>query len=417
MAKKQTNRSGSGSSKARSVSQRASSLKYERAKKGDIPEVARLITLGFAGTLKGSTKWVRDNGLENIRVVRSGKSIPACLRRIEMGQFFGGRSVKLCGIAGVATAPEARGKGIARWMMEECVREMYKRGEAIGGLYASTQALYRQSGFEQAGSRFQFKVPIARLMGGAKARNVIALKDSDSARIEQCYRRFAAANNGMLDRSEYIWKRIKARPDAQFQGYGVLDERRELSGYLFMLQQREPENGRQDLFLSDIAFVNADAGKQLISFLADYEPVADSVVLQGGPIHPLLTLLPQQRYEAKLKYYWMLRLVDVKKALESRGYLSAVRTGLDIEVTDEVVPENAGRWRIEVANGRATAKRTNKTGRVGVSCGIRGLAAMYTGLYSPRQAAAVGLCEGDEKSLDSLGAVFAGGAPWMPDHY
>ena len=250
-----------------------------------------------------------------------------------------------------------------------------------------------------------------------KARNVIALEDADLPRVERCYRRFAISNNGMLDRREYIWKRIRARPEASFQGYGVLDDRRELAGYLFMMQQREPENGRQELILSDIAFTNAEAGRQLLSFLADYEPMADSVIFQGGPIHPLLTLLPQQRYEAKLKHYWMLRVVDVKKALESRGYSSAVRASVDIEVADDVVPQNNGRWRIEVADGRARVKREGKGGRAGVSCGIRGLAAMYSGLYSPDQAAVAGLCEGDEKPLDLLGAAFAGGAPWMPDHY
>ncbi len=391
--------------------------KYEVMKRGDIPEVARLITLAFAGTMANSTKWVKENGPHNIRVVRDGKTIPGCLRRIEMGQFFGGKSVSLCGIAGVATAPEARGKGHARRMMEACVREMHEKGEAIGGLYCSTQALYRQSGFEQAGHRFIIRVPVSRLLGGPKARNVIVLKDSDQPRIEKCYRQFASAYNGMLDRSEYIWKRIKERPDSKNQGYGVLDERGELGGYLFMTQGRDPNSIRQELQLSDIAFTSAEAGRQLIAFLADYEPMADWIQIGGGPLHPLLTLLPQQRYEVKLKDYWMLRVVDVKRALEARGYSSAVRGGVDLDITDDVIAANTGSWRAEFADGKARIKKLPSGGRAGVKCNIRGLAAMYTGLYSPRQAAGLGLCAGDEKSLDLLGGALAGGTPWMTDHY
>jgi len=383
----------------------------------DLPEVARLITLAFAGTLERSTKWVKENGLENIRVLREGKAIPACLRRIEMGQFFGGKRVPLCGIAGVATAPECRGKGHARRIMEACVREMHERGDAIGGLYCSTQALYRQSGFEQAGHRCLIKIPVARMLGGQKGRNVIVLKEADMPRVEACYRQFASAFNGMLDRREYIWKRIKEAPDSKNQGYGVLDERGSLTGYLFMSQPRDSKTGRQDLQLSDIAFTTADAGRQLIAFLADYEPMADSVHFGGGPLHPLLTLLPQQRYEVKLKDYWMLRVVDVKRAFEARGYSSAVRAGVDIDVIDDVVEANSGRWRAEFGDGKARLKKLNGGGRTGVSCGIRGLAAIYSGLYSPRQAASIGLCAGDDKSLDILGGALAGGTPWMTDHY
>lgn len=392
--------------------------RYEAAKRSDIPEVARLITLAFAGTLERSTKWVKDNGLENIRVVREGKSIPACLRRIEMGQFFGGKRVPLCGIAGVATAPEERGKGHARRMMEECVREMFDKGEAIGGLYCSTQALYRQSGFEQAGHRFLIKVPVARLLGGSKARSVIVLKETDQERIEACYRRFAAAYNGMLDRTEYIWKRIKERPDEKFQGYGVLDERGELAGYLYMVQARETASIRQELQLSDIAFTTAEAGRQLIAFLADYEPMADYITLAGGPLHPLLTLLPQQRYEVKLKDYWMLRVVNVKRALEARGYSRAIQGSVELDVADDVIEANTGRWLARFSGGKAHVQKLHSHGPTGaISCGIRGLAAMYSGLYSPRQAASLGLCTGDERSLDVLGGALSGGTPWMSDHY
>ena len=398
-------------------SRTAGATKFETARPSDIPEVARLITLAFAGTLERSTKWVKDNGLENIRVLRDGKAIPACLRRIEMGQFFGGRSVPLCGIAGVATAPECRGRGHARRMMEACVREMHERGDAIGGLYCSTQALYRQSGFEQAGHRFMIKIPISRLLGGSKARNTIVLKESDQKRIEACYRRYAAAYNGMLDRTEYIWKRIKERPDGKSQGYGVLDARGELAGYLFMEQARDAHSIRQELQLSDLAFTTPEAGRQLIAFLADYEPMADFVTFAGGPLHPLLTLLPQQRYEVKLKDYWMLRVVDVKKAIEARGYSTSVNASAALNITDETIPANTGKWRLELADGKASVRRSNGSERTGISCGIRGLAAIYSGLYTPRQASAIGLCAGDEKSLDVLGCVFSGGTPWMSDHY
>ncbi|MBS0189864.1 MAG: GNAT family N-acetyltransferase [Phycisphaerales bacterium] len=394
-----------------------SDTKYERARSRDIPTAARMIALAFAGTLDGVTKWLTDNGIENIRVVREGRQIPACLRRISMGQFFGGRSVPLVGIAGVATAPELRGKGHARRMMESCVREMREEGAALGGLYASTQALYRQSGFEQAGHRFITRIPLVRLLGGDKSRQVIVLDESDHNRVKACYTRFASSFNGLLDRTDYVWKRIREMRDSRFQGFGVTDSAGDLSGYLYLAQKRDDTTGRQELHLSDLAFTSESAGRQLIAFLADFEPMGDFVQFGGGPMHPLLTLLPQQRYEVKLKDFWMLRIVDVVRAFEARGYSAASRGSVVLSVRDRLVPENEGRWRIEFERGRAKVHRNKGARGAAIECDIRGLAPLYSGLYSPRQAAILGLCSGEPEALDILGGALGGGTPWMTDHY
>lgn len=389
--------------------------RYDKARSADINAAARLVTLAFAGSMEVSIRWIKANGLKNWRLVRDGRNVVACLRRIEMGQFFGGRRVSLIGVAGVATAPESRGRGHARMLMESCVREMHKDGAALGGLYASTQALYRQSGFEQAGHRFVARIPVARLAIGPKKRNIVALTEADQPRIVSCYQRFAPTHNGLLDRGEYIWKRIRERPDTKYLPYGVPGERGQLDGYLFMAQARDPQTMRQELILSDLVFHSADAARQLIAFLADFEPMADTLVFTGGPLHPILTLLPQQRFEVKLKEYWMLRIVNITKALQERGYSPAIRGSVVLRVTDDLIDANAGTWRLDVEAGEGRLRRV--AGGSAVSCDIRGLAALYTGLLTPRQAAQIGLCAGDDRSLDTLGAIFAGGTPWMGDQY
>ncbi|MBY0114347.1 MAG: GNAT family N-acetyltransferase [Phycisphaerales bacterium] len=392
------------------------SVSLSRPTDADIPTLVRIITLAFAGTTEGVTKWLTEHGLQHLRVLREGDVIPAMLRRVDMGQYFGGRRVGLMGIAGVGTAPEHRGRGYARQMMELIVREAFEQGVPLGGLYASTQALYRQSGYEQAGHRFLTKIPISRLEGIGKARRVVSLTEADHPRIEAVYKAFAALWPGALDRAPYGWQRIRKMWDSEYQGFGVLNEAGELGGYLYLSQSRDAATGRQELTLSDIAFTNVDHARALIGLLADFEPMANTVSLAGGPMHPLVTLLPQQRYEVKFKDYWMLRVINVAKAIESRGYSSAVRGGVTIDVRDDVVPANAGAWRVEIEGGRATVTR-GTTGPARLACDIKGLAAIYSGLYTPRQAALLGLCEGDDAAFDLLAAAFAQGTPWMSDHF
>ena len=117
----------------------------------------------------------------------------------------------------------------------------------------------------------------------------------------------------------------------------------------------------------------------------------------------------------------MLRVINVARAIEDRGYWSAVRGGVTLEVRDDVVAANTGSWRVEIEGGRASVRRGSGGGSGGgggrVACDIKGLAAMYSGLYTPRQAALLGLCEGDDAGLDVLGAAFGHGTPWMTDHF
>lgn len=395
----------------------ADTLTLTRATDADVPTLARIITLAFAGTTEGVTKWLTEHGLQHLRVLRDGDIIPAMLRRIDMGQYFGGRCVGLMGIAGVGTAPEHRGRGYARRMMEMIVREAFEQGVPLGGLYASTQALYRQSGYEQAGHRFLTKIPVSRLVGIGKARRVVSLTEADHPRIEAVYKKYASLWPGALERAPYGWTRIRKMWDSEYQGFGVLDEAGELGGYLYLSQARDAATGRQELTLSDIAFTSAEHARALIGLLADFEPMANTVTIGGGPMHPLVTLLPQQRYEVKLKDYWMLRVINVAKSIESRCYSNAVRGGVTIDVRDDVVPANAGSWRVEIEGGRASVKRAGSGGIGRIACDIKGLAAMYSGLYTPRQAALLGLCDGDDAGFDVLGAAFAQGTPWMSDHF
>lgn len=63
------------------------------------------------------------------------------------------------GVAGVGVAPEARGLGTAAELMRCALREMHAAGFPISGLYPAAQKLYRSVGYEQAGSRFEVRIP------------------------------------------------------------------------------------------------------------------------------------------------------------------------------------------------------------------------------------------------------------------
>ncbi|VAX40546.1 hypothetical protein MNBD_PLANCTO03-1680, partial [hydrothermal vent metagenome] len=84
----------------------------------DVSWAARASALAFAAEEAGCREWLAMAGHENLRLLREDGGIAASLIVLPMGQYFGGRSVAMEGIAGVAVPPEGRGHGAARRLME-----------------------------------------------------------------------------------------------------------------------------------------------------------------------------------------------------------------------------------------------------------------------------------------------------------
>lgn len=393
----------------------------------DLPAMGRLIALAFATPVELTGLWLRNAGLGECRVVRGGAGeAEACLLRIPQGHFYGGRSVPALGIAGVAVAPEARGRGLGREMMRASMLEAAEEGWALSSLYASTQSLYRQVGFEQSGHRFGIRIKAADIALGStalageapdawKAIEARELTEADRDAVKACYREFASRYDGPLDRGAYCWGRVWNLRNEPYTGFGFFGEHGALEGYVYLNQKRNPDTGRHDVFTTDVVFTTARAGRALARFVRGFATTADDFVMTGGPLHPLLALLDQQCAKVTGKEYWMIRVVDARRSLEDRGWAAGVRADAAIEVTDDLLPRNSGVWRLSVADGRAAVEHSPgvRKGEDTLRVGARGLAALYSGMFSARQAAMAGLADGNDRAIEAAERVFTGGAPWM----
>jgi predicted acetyltransferase len=396
-------------------------MAFESARDGDA--VARMISLAFGGTVEGAREWFTGAGCEHLRVVRAERGTVASLLRIPMGAYFGGRSVGLLGLAGVAVAPEARGRGHGAAMLRAFVREAASEGWALGGLYASTHALYRKFGYEHAGHRFQYTVPLVRIdvdepkaagAGQVGGWEVVTLGDEDDPEVRACYASFASMYEGTLDRSGYIWARVRKSRDVVYHGFGVRDGSGALRGYVYLSEQRPDLNSRFDVVLTDFVFLDAEAGVRIWAFLRDFAMMGERLRFYGGPTHPALQLLKQQRHEVLLKDDWLIRVFDVKRAMEARGYSAAIDAEVHLDVTDEVIGANTGRWVVRVKDGAAIVE---SGGRGEIRVGPRGLATIYSGFNTPMQAKVLGLADGTDRALMGAASVFARSTPWMSDMY
>ncbi len=354
-------------------------------------------------------------GHDNLRVVRHGGAVVGGLVIVPMGQFFGGRAVKMAGIAAVGIDPHLRGQGAASALMSGAVCEMRELGYPISSLYPATQPVYQRVGYEQAGTFYRCVLPTAQIDSRDRELTLRPITDADQSAIEKCYLARARRTNGHLDRGRYVWTRVRQARDDHPRGFLVEDEQG-VEGYVYFNQKDSPTRS-YNLVCTDLVALTRRAALRLLKFFADHRSMAGEVIWNGSPTDSLHLNIREQHIRDEVKDQWMLRLLDVGKAIETRGYVPGVTAELDLEIRDDsVLPDvNNGRLLVRVADGRAAVERSVGSGSVKVT--VRGMASLYSAMLTPWQARAAGWLEGEDDAIAPLAAVFSGGAPWLADHF
>lgn len=349
-------------------------------------------------------------GRENLRVLRQGERLIGGLCVYRMGQWFGGKVVPSGGVALVGVAPDCRRQGAARFLMRSLLEELRSDGVPLAALFASSQAVYRAVGFEQAGSRCVHELPLTNIGIEERELPVHAVALASSEPFERLHRRRAELSNGHIERSPGLWQRVLHLKDKVQYGY-VIGESSDPEGYLIYYQESGNSQATQ-VVVRDLCALTCRAGRRLWSFLADHGSICSSVTWPGPANDPLLAHVAECKWTPVKVLRWMLRIVDVEQALVRRGYGSGVSESLHIEVRDDLLPANSGRYVVSVREGRADVQRG---GRGELRCDVRGLAPLYSAMFPPVTLQRLGLLEGPESAIAAAARAFAGPEPWMPE--
>jgi len=314
------------------------------------------------------------------------------------GLHVAGRDVPLAAVAGVAVAPEARGSGLAASMMAAGLDAFRADGLPLAALYPSTYGLYRKVGYETAGTRVERKIRTDRIGIRADGMPVRVATDAD-------IRALTTPRHGSLVRSEGLWQRLLHPLAGRVQAYIVGDD----EGWVAVWQ--EDPGAHFAWKVRDWQARTPAAARRLWALLASGSTMADTAHWPGPPNDLMESLLPEVGATVAKCERTMLRIVDLPGAIAARGWATdGVAT---VAVTDDVLPENAGAWRIVVEGGAGRAERLD--GKAASSLDIRALAPLYSGFHSAVDLASVGMLVGDTLALDRLFATRT--SPWMADNF
>ncbi|OLP17591.1 GNAT family N-acetyltransferase [Leptolyngbya sp. 'hensonii'] len=374
-------------------------------------QFCRIVAQCFNAPITEEQAYIDRLGIENFRIIRKAGQVVGGLQIYPMGQWYGRHRLEIAGIAAVAIAPEHRGSGVATTLLTQVLQSLHATDIPLAVLYASTQRLYRKVGFEQAGIFCRFSVPAKTLISRHRRLEMIAVDPQNWQIFADLYQQQAIANNGNLDRHPVIWQRIVHSSSEPLYAYLIGSETNP-QGYVILHHQAAP--GGYSLNLRDVVTLTAAAQERLWTFLADHRSLADQVLWRGPMVNPSLLHLPEQTYQVSHLERWFVRLVDVPLALAMRGYPEGIEAELHLEVQDDLIEPNNGRFVLTVSQGEG---RVTPGGRGELQIPVRGLSPLFTGLLTPDQLHQAGYLTGTSSALATATLLFSGPEPWMADHF
>jgi predicted acetyltransferase len=362
-----------------------------------------------------------------------------------------GECASVAGVTAVSVLPSHRRRGILSSLMHRQLADIRDRGEAVAALFASEAGIYGRYGYGAATGELDLTIrrgegvlsaPAAapataaaagpavaagpgRTDGGLRLR--IAEPRDATAELAKVFAGVLDSRPGLPARDDRWWDFILWDPEHRRSGSSPLrcviaEDDAGPRGYaLFSAKPEWDHHGNpcgvlqvRELMASDPA-AHAAVWNDLLS-----RDLVGEVRAQARPVdEPLLFLLADRRKaRPRIADGLWIRLISVPDALTQRRYSCAV--DVVIEVADELLPENGGRWRLRApgpegaASERATCERTSAAADVILP--VQSLGAAYLGGTRLGALAGAGLAEQARPgALARLSAALSWDpAPWCP---
>ncbi|HKX69281.1 MAG TPA: GNAT family N-acetyltransferase [Intrasporangium sp.] len=419
-----------------------SDLRIRDVSEADLPSALVIRTRSFGPLGPGGRAWWDRVAKEVIpgrmlAVVDENDTLLATGRARPYEQVWGGRHLRMGGIAGVYAEPSARGRGVATLLMRGLVERMGQLGDVVSCLFPTAPELYRSVGYEVGGVQPRYSyaahdVRAARSRSGGLRPRPAGPGDAELIRsLMQGHQERHALSGPMLP-TVATWR--EHLEDEELINY-VLDEGRGRRGFVSYSLAEEV------LTVEELVGESAEVAAALWAVVGSGSSAAPTVRSYLDPRDPGRLLFGAMPEVDVREHVWMLRVVDLPGAMAARGFSPHVTASAEITLADPEVPANSGHWEISVAAGagRARLLSTRSEGDAGPApiesaasgrastaayglgdeptrLGPRGMAGLWCGWTMSRLRAA-GLASGGAPESDrALDAMFAC-TPFMTEYF
>lgn len=346
------------------------------------------------------------------------------------GMCVPGAVVPTAGVSYVGVLPHYRRRGILRSLMRRQLTDIAARGEPIAALWASETPLYGRYGYGRSSTHAAFRfgraegevAPTAPTDPGLRLR----LIDPAAAITElaKVYETVLAAQPGFFTRNDAWWRRVVSDPQENRGGFSPLrcmlaEDDSGPRGYsLYRTQGRWDDDTfipDGQINISELITADPAAGAALWRDLLSRDLVTQITARLRPTDDPVLfQLVDPRRARLRLTDGLWVRIIDLRQALAARAYSRELDVVL--EVSDELLTDNEGRWRLRTAGPAGSTSCERTTDPADIALDIRELGAAYLGGTRIGTLAGAGLVtELRSGALAPLSTAMSWDpAPWCP---
>ncbi|WP_224449052.1 GNAT family N-acetyltransferase [Haloprofundus salilacus] len=285
-----------------------------------------------------------------------------------------GSSRRVGGLAAVASPPETRRRGHIGRMLDAFLAELREEGVPFSALWPFDYAFYARFGWATTNTYDRTTLPpgeLSSVVGDADdASGRFRRVDVDEYEALDAVHREAATETLALRRTEGWWRhRVFESWGTNPYVYGWENDDGDLRGYLVYTVENDAAEEEKTMHLRELAGVDAEARRNLLRFCRDHDSQVEHVRFDGPLGADLLYRLSDPRAATvERRSGPMVRVVDVRAAVESVPVPDDASDSVALAVTDDRCAWNDGAFEIHAAEGRATCETTDfaPTLRLGV---------------------------------------------------
>lgn len=310
-----------------------------------------------------------------------------------------GARTAVSGLTWVGVHPGHRRRGLLRAMIDEHVQRSLARGEAVSALFAAEAPIYGRFGYGLAAHDLRLTVPrgaaLRDVPGAADVR--VRLEQLGPEHDEVLHRVHAGVDRpGWATRetpelrAAFLSDPEQVRDGAESLRIALAERDGAVVGYAVFRRKShwDVPGPRGVVRVREVVAPEPAVARALWGVLLDLDLMAKVETWLLPVDDPLLHLLVDPRAaEPRIADNVWVRVLDVPRALGARRY--AARVDVVLEVTDALVPANAGRWRL--VGGPDGAEVTATEAEADLRLDVRSLGSAYLGGVTLAALAGAGL--------------------------
>ncbi|MEF3274392.1 MAG: GNAT family N-acetyltransferase [Chloroflexus sp.] len=319
-------------------------------------------------------------------------------------------------IGSVATWPQHRRRGYAEQLLRHACAELRDRGATLALLYPFRHIFYHRLGWALAGERRLVTLTPHHLQAFTAVPGTFSPAGSAQiAELDAIYRGALRGRYGPLVRDQSWWQVdvLQTWSGEPYHAFIWRDEQGNGRSYLIYQIERSASGAR--LVCRDIVALDPLARSQLFVFIARHADQINEAAVPTPIDAPLNALLPTPA-SVEVVPLFMQRVLDVASLLSQYPF-AAITGRLTIQIADDWLTDNAGRYQLEWSDGQVAVTRLDP-GEADLSCTSATLSQLLSRYLLPRTAAAFGLLAVTERrALALLEQALAGLPPFCSDYW